>query len=127
VLSSSITSGWVVDSTATAPLATTTQAADAMVTFDGKNLVITMFNDTIADTQNTTFHFNLPATLDGKAFSVDWTKAAFNVLTGPSVSANNEIGDEVSITTGQYSHDTRQVYAALAGHSMGSLVIPVSF
>jgi hypothetical protein len=127
VLSSSITSGWVVDSTATAPLATTTQAADAMVTFDGKNLVITMFNDTIADTQNTTFHFNLPAMLDGKAFSVDWTKAAFNVLTGPSVSANNEIGDEVSITTGQYSHDTRQVYAALAGHSMGSLVIPVSF
>jgi hypothetical protein len=127
ILASSLTGGWAVDGTSAVGAAATTQAADAMVTFDGANLVVTMFNNTVADLQNTDFHFTLPATIGGKAVTADWSKATFNVLSGPTVASNNETTQTVAIKAGQYSHGTSEVYAALAGHSMGSLVIPLIF
>jgi hypothetical protein len=126
ILSSSLTNGWVVDSTSTIPAATTTQAADAMVTFDGANLVVTFFNNTIADNQNTNFHFSLP-TINGQVVTADWSKATFQVLNGPSVGSNNETTAPVQIASGTFAHGNREVYAALPGHSMASLVIPISF
>jgi hypothetical protein len=127
ILDSSLSSGWVVDSTSTIPAAQTTQAADAMVTFDGANFVVTMFNNTIADLENTNFHFALPTSIDGKLITADWSKATFKVLTGPAVGSNNETDAPVVIADGTYTHGTREVYAALPGHSMGSLVIPIAF
>lgn len=127
ILASSLTSGWVVDSTSTIPLARTTQAADSLVTFDGSRLVITLFNNTIADLENTNFHFSLPSTLHGKAIAADWSRATFKVLTGPTVGSNNETTAPVGISDGTFTHGLREVYAALPGHSMGSLVIPITF
>jgi len=86
-----------------------------------------MFNNTIADLQNTNFHFTLPTTINGKAVTADWANATFKVLNGTAVGANNEITQNVNIAAGTYTHGTREAYAALPGHSMGSLVIPLLF
>jgi hypothetical protein len=127
VVSSSLSAGWMVDATSAVPLATTTQAADAMVTFNGSQLVITIFNNTIADQHNTIFHFTLPAALGGATITPDWANATFSVLSAATVGANNETTAAVGIGAGQYTESGSEVYAALAGHSMGSLVIPLKF
>ena len=100
-----------------------------MVTYNGDYLVITFFNNTVADQQNTTFHFTLPMTLGGKSITPDWANATFEVLGGPAVSSNNETTGTatVGLSAGQITHSEGEVYAALAGHSMGSLMIPLKF
>jgi hypothetical protein len=125
IISTSVSAGWAIDSTNALNNANTTPAADAMVTVSAGNLVITLFNDTVADDQNTTFHFTLPASLAGIALNLDWSAASFQVLSGPSIGSNNETTQTVKIADGAFTHGTRELFAALPAHSMGSLVIPL--
>jgi hypothetical protein len=125
IISTSVSAGWAIDSTNALNNANTTPAADAMVTVSAGNLVITLFNDTVADDQNTTFHFTLPASLAGIALNLDWSAASFQVLSAPSIGSNNETTQTVKIADGAFTHGTRELFAALPAHSMGSLVIPL--
>ncbi|HVX86323.1 MAG TPA: hypothetical protein VH253_16185 [Phycisphaerae bacterium] len=126
IVSTTLSNGWVVDSSSTQTAATTTQAADAMVTVSSTKLTITFFNDTVQDGQNTLFHLLLPAVLAGQALNLNWNAATFQVLSGPSVSSNNESTQTVKISNGSFAHGASELYAALPAHSMGSLVIPLT-
>lgn len=125
ILASQLTSGWMVDSAATTGTAATTSASDALVTTTGDQFIVTLFNSTVDDLTNTTFHFRVPTTLHGKAVAADWTRATFQLLGGPSISSNNETSKTVDITAGTFTHGLRDVYASLPGHSMGTLMIPL--
>jgi len=126
ILATSVSGGWTVDSGSTIDEARTVAAGDAMVSFDGKQLVVTLFNNTVAGDENADFHFTLPGVIDGQAVGWDWAKATFSVLNGPGVEANNETGVHVEIAPGAFTRNGSQVYAALPGHAMGSFVIPVA-
>ncbi len=66
ILASSVSDGWTVNSRSTQAIATTTQAADALVTYDGNKLVVTLFNDTVPDNEATNFNFTLPTSIGGR-------------------------------------------------------------
>lgn len=126
IITSSLSAGWAIDSTNPLNDADTTPAADVMVTVSSGKLVITLFNNTVADDQNTTFHFNLPPVLAGIALNLNWAAATFQVMNGSSVTSNNETTQNVKISDGAFTHGTRELFAALPAHSMGSLVIPLN-
>jgi hypothetical protein len=125
IIASSLSSGWTIDPNSTQPGAATTQAADAMVTLDGNKLVITLFNNTVPDVLNTTFHMLVPDLLDGRTINADWDHATFTLLSAPSVASNNETTANVNLSQGDYSRSGNEIYAALPAHSMASLVIPL--
>jgi hypothetical protein len=125
IIGSSLSAGWTIDANSNQSGAATTQAADAMVTLDGDKLVITLFNNTVADVLNTTFHMILPTLLDNRTLNPDWNNATFTLLSAPSVASNNEATPTVTLSQGSYSRSGNEIYAALPAHSMASLVIPL--
>jgi hypothetical protein len=125
IVASTLSTGWVIDSSSSQPGAATTQAADAMVTVGDGKLVITLFNNTVSDVLNTTFHMNLPQMLAGQAINADWSNATYTVLSAPSVASNNETTLTAKLSQGQYTRSGNELYAALPAHSMASFVIPL--
>ncbi len=125
ILSSSLSDGWVVNGSSSQALATTTQAADALVTYDGTKIVITLFNNTVNDNQATTFNFNLPATIAGRAITANWAAASYTTLNGPSAASNNENTANVAIRNGTFLQNGQNATITLPAHSMSSLVIPL--
>ena len=125
ILASSVSDGWTVNSRSTQAIATTTQAADALVTYDGTKLVITLFNDTVPDNEATNFNFTLPTSIAGRAITANWAAASCSVLAGPSAASNNETAKNVSISNGTFSQSGQNVSVTLTAHSMASLVIPL--